>query len=114
VKVILVHLAVRKLWTKSRIHRGNFFFSRIQMSLSWETLSNAPVRSRLSMDTTHPGRAFHAVWTQGVSKSIVVIVDLCFRAPIWFHERSLCSSGASAVWSATIFLTSFARDFSRA
>src|SRR5436305_13295855 len=84
------------------------------MSLSWETLSNAPVRSRLSMDTTHTGRAFHAIWTQDVSKSIVVIVDLCLRATIWFHERSLCSLAAFALRSATIFSTMFAREFSMA
>ena len=95
-------------------HFGSPFLSRIQRRHSWETLSKVPARSRLSMDTIHPGHAFHAVWMHEVSRPTADKVDHCFLAPIWFHGSNEYSSAALLIWSTRIFSITFARVFSSA
>src|SRR5436189_4216710 len=60
-------------------------------------------RSRLSMDSIHPGRAFHAVWMHEVSRPTADKVDHCFLAPIWFHGSSKYSLAVLLILSARIF-----------
>lgn len=114
VKAIRVLLLVRKLAVTWISHSGSPFLFRIQRRRSWETMSKAPARSKLSIDTTHPGRAFHAVWTHEVSDPTADKVDRCFRAPIWFQGSSECSLAALLMWFARIFSITFARVFSSA
>jgi hypothetical protein len=52
------------------IHFESFFLRSIFSSLSWGTLLKASARSRLSIETTLPGFARYAVYTQEVSKPI--------------------------------------------
>src|SRR5436190_18233924 len=85
VNLILVRLSIRKLFTKLVSHSGNPFWRRMWRSLSCETLSKAPARSRLSIETTHPRLVFHAVSTQEESRSTADNVDRFFLAPIWFQ-----------------------------
>lgn len=68
--------------------------------------------SRLSMNTTQPGRARQAVWTLDVSSSIADSVDRFFLTPIWFHGSSSAVSAAVDIRSATIFFISFVMVFS--
>src|SRR5271155_5749642 len=82
VYAIRVRLPCRKLATVCITHSGNPFFFRIASSLSCDVFGKAPAKSRLSIDTTHPGRARHAVWTHEVSSPIADKVDRSFRAPI--------------------------------
>ena len=114
VNAIRVRLLVRKLAMTWINHSGSPFLFRIQRRRSWETLSKAPAKSKLSIDTTHPGRAFHAVWTHEVSKPTADRVDRCFQAPIWFQGSNECSSAALLIRSAKIFSITFARVFSSA
>jgi hypothetical protein len=76
--------------------------------------SKAPLISRLSMDTTQPGRACHAAWTLEVIRERAERVDRFFLAPICVHGSSPCSSTASCMRSATIFSSIFPIVFSRA
>src|ERR1700722_13507809 len=82
---IRVRLAVRKPCVNWVIQSGKPLFCRTHRSRLWETLSNAPPRSRLSIDTTQPGLAFHAARTHVLRASMADIVERCFRAPIWFQ-----------------------------
>ena len=70
--------------------------------------------SRLSIGTTHPGRACHAVWTLEVIREIADRVDRFFLAPICVHGSSPCASTASCMRSATIFSSILPSVFSRA
>src|SRR5436190_24105691 len=107
---------VRRPWRKASMYRsthgGKPFVRRTQRSLSWETLGKARLMLRLSMVTMQPWWAFHAVWTHEVSKLIAARVEHLFCMPIWFQGRRLCSSAVAVMWSATIFSTSFASEFS--
>ena len=78
VKVIFVFLPVRKFYTNCRIYNRKPFFYRTQIRQLWETLSKALLMSRLSIDTTHLGRASYAVQMHDVSSSSANSVDLCF------------------------------------
>ena len=78
VKVIFVFLPIRKFCINCRIYNRKPFFYRTQIRQLQETLLKAPLMSRLSIDTTHLGRASHAVQTHNVSSSSADSVDLCF------------------------------------
>jgi len=67
---ILVLRPVRKDWVNLIIQSGRPFFLRIHRSLSCDTWSKAPLISRLSIDTTQPGRARHAAWTLEVIREM--------------------------------------------
>lgn len=79
---IRVRLPYRKLTTKLISQLGRPFLLRTERRRSWETLLNAPVRSRLSIDTTLPGLAFYAASTYTVIRLIAERVDRSFLAPI--------------------------------
>src|SRR5436190_6857499 len=64
-----------------------------------------------TMDTIHPGCAFHAVWMHEVSRPTADKVGHCFLAPIWFHGSNEYSSAALLIQSARIFSITFARVF---
>jgi hypothetical protein len=70
--------------------------------------------SRLSIDTTHPGRACHAAWTLEVIRERAERVDRFFLAPICVYGSSPCASTASCMRSITIFSRSFPSVFLRA
>ena len=109
-----VRLPYIKLAILSTSHSGILFSHSIAISLSWGTLSNAPARSRLSIDATQPGRALHTVSTHEVISPIADRVDQSFRAPIWFQERSSCDSTSRLRQFASTFSTTFANVFSSA
>ena len=114
INLIWVLRAIKKLYMKSVSHFRKPFLFRIWRSLSWETLGNAPARSRLNIDTTHPRRVCHAVCTQELSSPTADSVDRLRLAPIWFQGSSPCSSAASDMTLATCFSRTFASVFSRA
>ena len=109
---IFVRRSVRKFLIDCISHSGYPFVCMIYSRRSWDTLSNAPLRLRLSMETTHLGRARHAVWTHPVSSSSAERVKCCFRAPIWFHSSRLWSSATYVIWLVRTFLISLANVFS--
>ena len=82
VNAIRVRLPYRKLAIALVSYSGKPFFLRIARSLSWGTLSNAPARSRLSINTTHPRRARYVVSTYIISSLTTDSVDLLRLAPI--------------------------------
>ncbi len=96
------------------IHSGILFERSIPSSLSWGTLSKAPARSRLSIETTLPGFARHAVCIHEVSRPIADIAERSFRALIWVYVSSACSSAARLRRMASTFSTTFASVFSSA
>ena len=72
--LIQVLCTIRKLYIKSISHFRKPFLFRIQRSLLQETLGNAPARSRLNIDTTHPRRVRHAVCTQDPKAYIILTI----------------------------------------
>ena len=63
------------------IQAGSPFFHIVSSSHGWETLSNAPVRSRLRTETILAGFALQAALVSSVRKVSTVLTDLCFHAP---------------------------------
>ena len=110
--IIFVIRPIRNTWTNFIIQSSRPLFLRIYRSLSCNTLSKAPLRSRLSMDTVHPGWAYHTAWTLDVIMERAKRVDRFFLAPICVHGSSSYASAASYIRSVTIFSRSFPRVFS--
>ena len=111
---ILVVRPIRKAWINLIIHSSRPFFLSIYRSLSYNTWLKAPLISRLSIDTTHPGRACHAAQTLEVIREIAKRVNRFFLAPICVYGSRPCASTASYMRSATIFSSILPSVFSRA
>ena len=93
---------------------GRPFFKIVSRSRSCETLSKAPARSRLRIETTFLGSACQAALASSEIKEIAVVVDLCLHTPNWVGGRSECSSKVAVNLSAINFSSTLARVFSRA
>ena len=106
--------AVKKLYIKSISHFRKPFLFRIQRSLLQEILGNASARSRPNINTMHPRRVYHAIYTQELSSPTTNNMDCLCLAPIWFQGSSLCFSAALDIILATYFSRTFASVFSRA
>ena len=78
VKVIFVFLPVRKFYINYRIYNRKPFFYRTQIRQLQEILLKVLLMSRLSIDTTHLGRASYVVQMHDVSSSSTNSIDLCF------------------------------------
>ena len=89
-------------------------FFKIHRSFLYNILLKAPLRSRLSMDTVHPGWACHAAWILKVTKERAKRVNYFFLTPIWVYSSSFCASAVSYMRSITIFSRSFSKVFSKA
>ena len=112
--IIFVERPVRKAWTNLIVQSGRPLFLKIHRSLSCDTLSKAPLRSRLSMDTVHPGWACHAAWTLEVTRERAERVDYFFFVPIWVHSSSSCVSATFYIYFIMIFSRSFSKVFFKA
>jgi hypothetical protein len=112
VRVIVRSLKKERMY--SATHCGSLASLILWISLSWETLSNTPEMSRLSMLATSVGSFDQTVRICSVSISSAVIVDRPGRAPICVVGSRSCSSAKVDNRQATIFSSTFPSVFSRA
>jgi hypothetical protein len=90
--LISVYFSRRKSSTYRTRVFGIRLFRRLCTSLAYDTLSKAPVTSRLSIDTTRGLFPAYIVYTYSVNRFSAVFVD---RFPLVF----ICVSGRSVCFS---------------
>src|SRR5437016_10623559 len=74
------------------IHSRRHFLRRVQRSWSWETLSKAPDRSKLSIETMKLELWAQAVCTTSTRRDSAEIVERFLRAPIWVYGTSVTTA----------------------
>jgi hypothetical protein len=98
---------VKKERIYSATHCGSLASRMLWISRSWETLSNAPEMSKLSMLATKEASFAQTVWICSVSISSAVTVDRPGLAPICVVGNRPCSSAKADIRRATIFSSTF-------
>ena len=111
---ILVVRPIRKAQINLIIYSSRSFFLSIYKSLLYNTWSNAPLISRLSINTTHSKRACHAAQTLEVIREIAKRVDRFFLTPTYVYSSSPYASTISYIYSTTIFSSILLSVFLRA
>ena len=111
---ILVVRLIRKAWINLIIYFSRPFFLSIYRSLLYNTWLNAPLISRLSINTTYFRRACYAAQTLEVIREIAKRVNRFFLIPIYIYSSSPYASTASYIHSATIFFSILPIIFLRA
>ena len=84
--IILVMRSIKKAQINLVIQSGRPFFLKIHRSLSYDILSKTPLRSKLSVDTTHSGRACHTTQTLEVIRERAKKVDRFLFALIYINS----------------------------
>jgi hypothetical protein len=78
---------------KSSIYRTRIsetrLFRRLYTSLVYDTLSKAPITSRLSIDTTRGLFSIYIVYTYSVNRSSIVFIDRFPLTLIYIFKRSV-------------------------
>jgi hypothetical protein len=98
---VLVRL-VKKEQIYSATHCSSLASRTLWISRSWETFSNAPEMSKLSMLATKEASFAQTVWICSVSISSAVTVDRPDLAPIFVVGSRLCSSARADTRSSMI------------
>ena len=111
---ILVVRPIRKAQINLIIYFSRPFFFSIYKSLLYNIQSNAPLISRLSINTTYSRRAYYAAQILEVIREIAKRVNRFFLAPIYVYSSSPYPFTASYIYSTTIFSSILPSIFLRA
>ena len=100
---ILVVRPIRKAQINLIIYFSRPFFLSIYRSLLYNIQLNAPLISRLSINTTYSRRACYTAQILKVIREIAKRVNRFFFTPIYVYNSSPYASTASYIHSTTIF-----------